>query len=339
MTAPANSLESLIKQLDSLDARDRLEALEGLRRYVGHRKVDQAIFMLRNDSDRKVRELARLHLAEAEKRTAESLSVVGDTREKEEHLNDLLELFGSSDPTDRVTALKELRTIDHPKAREAVQKAKRDQNRVVRMVAEKAEEDAALDEEKKSKVSRFENGVMVSSPVSGARQAKQGFKERVAGSMAVEFVPFLGMIYLAVSVPPAALYLWMWLTEFGVLDPAMAVDPAVKSVTEKVLQLEVDPLRLMILLTVSLWQAVAGLGVMFRREWGRKSALAWHAAMILFGLLLPSLWRKIIPAAVNMILFYYLTRKDVAETFVGYEKPGGEGGPPSDYGTMERKVW
>jgi hypothetical protein len=254
-------------------------------------------------------------------------------------LSDLLALFASPDPTDRVTALKELRMIDHPKARDVVQKAKRDPNRVVRMVAEKAEEDAALEEERKSKVTRFENGIMVSSPSSDVKEPPKSWKEKAAGAMATELVPFVGIFYLIVSVPAVGLYLWMWLSEFGMLEPAMQVDPSVREVSEKILQLELDPFRVMVLLSVAAWQALAGVGVLFRREWGRKTALAWHAAMILFGLLLPSLWRKMIPGIVNMILFYYLTRKDVAETFVGHEKPGGSGGPPSDYGTIERKTW
>ena len=148
MAQAAPSLEDFLKLLDSMDAKDRLEGIESLRRYASHRKVTQAVFELRNDPDRAVRTAARELLEEADRRTSESLSLPGaQEQERDLYLNELLLALKEADPTDRVTALKELRQLSDPRAIDAVEKCKRDPNRIVRMLAEEAsrsrEENAA----------------------------------------------------------------------------------------------------------------------------------------------------------------------------------------------------
>lgn len=332
-TAP--DLHELIGLLDSLDARERMRGLEGLRKYVGHRKVDQAVYLLRNDPDREVRSVARDLLLEAERRTSESLSVVGgDEKAVETRIDELIAELSASDPTDRVTALKELRMHDHPRAFEAVKRMRKDSNRVVRMLAEKAVEDRATGEN--AVRTSFRAGVMVATGPIGAVSAAP------AGRNNAELVPMLGIFYLAIGLPLTLFAFWLWLGDQALLEPGWAPDPSIQDTVEKALRTTLDPLTLALVFSAGLWVTSGGAGLLGRKPWGRRSLLAFHSLMVAASLLAPSAFAKIILAASNIAMVFMLTRPAVVRIFDGDpDGDEGSGEPPgqTDYGTTERKVW
>lgn len=344
MAQAAPSLEDFLQRLDSLDANDRLEAIENLRRYAAHRKVTQALFELRNDPDRRVRMAARELLEEADRRTSESLSIPGqESQERDQYINELLLGLKAKDPTDRVTALKGLRILDDPRAIDAVERMKKDANRVVRMLAEEA---SVSRKEKAARpaTSTFEGNVMVSSPVS--EKVKQDWREKRASRLGPELVPWIGLAYVVTGLPFAAICLYLWLGRQGVFDPrqlglldaAWAPSAYQYDIMRARLGIPVDPLSLAVAFAIAAFQTLGGLGLMFRRETGRKAILLFHAAFFLFGMLLPGLLSKFLPGATSVIIVYYLTRSQIVATFKGAAKPV-ENAKPSNYGDMERKVW
>lgn len=352
----APSLEDLLAKLDSLDADVRLEALEKIARYAGHRKVNQAVFDLRNDPDRRVRGMARDILEEADRRTSEALSVMGSEKEETSlFLEDLLKGMKAADPTDRVTALKELRTLDDPRAEAAVDAARKDSNRVVRMLAEEAFQ-ARKNKIERPTRSRFEGNVMVSSPAS--ERPKQEWQERAAGGLGPEMVVWLGLLYVVLGLPLAGLAMYLWTDivgfydpkEMGLLDPSWAPVPAVKSfaitvgfpATARVLGgknvVELNVFYLAVGFGIGLIQALGGIGLMLRRETGRRAILMFHALLFLFGMLVPGTAAKIVPGLIAAIVVYYLTRPNIVATFHGAPQPPTEP-EPAEYGEMERKTW
>ena len=344
MAQAAPSLEQLIAQLDSLDATDRFEAIESLKRYAGHRKVTQAVFLLRNDPDRRVRESARALLEEADRRTSESLSVPGhDAQEREEYLKDLLEGLKAQDPTDRVTALKELRMLDDPRAVGAIERMRKDGNRVVRMLAEEAYESRKAKAVPRPTTSEWDGNVMVSSPVS--EKPRMNWKERGAGRLGPGLVPWLGLLYVAIGLPFTCVCLWLWLGRRGVFaSPSLASFaayaplPAHYDLIRLRLGVPGDPVSLALAFVVGAVQTVGGLGLVFRLEGGRKTILLYHAVLFLFGMLLPGIASKVLPGVVSAVIVYYLTRPGIVDTFRG--APGRAAAPTSaQYGEMERKVW
>lgn len=344
MAQAAPSLEDYLKLLDSMDAQDRLEGIEALRRYASHRKVTQAVFDLRNDPDRRVRTAARELLEEADRRTSESLSLPGaQAEERDLYLNELLAALNAADPTDRVTALKELRQLEDPRAIEAVERCKKDGNRVVRMLAEEASK-TRKEAVVRPKTSSFEGNVMVSSPVS--EKQKKDWREERASRLGPELVPWIGLAYLATGLPFAAICLYLWLGRQGAFDPAglslfdarFAPSPTQYELLKSRLGIPNDALTLSVTFAVATFQTIGGLGLMLRLDGGRKAILLFHAAFFLFGMLLPGTLMKFLPGAASVIIVYYLTRPQIVATFKGGKKPEV---PPekANYGDMERKVW
>ncbi|HVO30975.1 MAG TPA: hypothetical protein VMV18_09570, partial [bacterium] len=222
--SPTNpAIEALLKQALSIDAGERLDAVEQLRKYAGIRKVNQVAYELRNDADRRVREAARSILEDSDRRTSGSLALPGQVEnERDVRIEELLaELFGTT-PFERVTALKQLEFfLPHPKIEAALEKLRRDPDRTIRLlVIQLLEERAVLARDgEKPKVNQIEDGVLVASPYS--KRVKKDWREAQAGRMGPEMVPFLGFLYLAVGVPTSALSLWMWVSEQNYIDPAL----------------------------------------------------------------------------------------------------------------------
>lgn len=337
-----DGLESILQRLGAMDADERLEALGLVRRYVGTRKADQAIYELRNDPDRRVRMLARDLLAEGEKRTGESLSVVGKEDEASTaQLDELIQEMKAADPTDRVTALKVLRTINHPRAAAAVEAAKRDPNRVVRMLAEKAIEDRITGEQRLATRTKIENGVMVTMEVEPAK-GDDAWAKRGNG-MGPEAVPMLGLLYVLIGVPAAALSLWLWLGDQALISPASSPDPSIRTAIEGVIRMPLDPFMLAITLALMLWQTVGGGALLVKNDWGRKTLLAYHSVLAVASVLLPGAFAKIIGAAANGFMAYVLSRPSVIRVFAPPVAPRDPDDPDDsvshDYGQTERKVW
>lgn len=344
MAQAAPSLEDYLRRLDSMDADDRLAALEQLRRYASHRKVTQAVFLLRNDPDRRVRMAARELLEEADRRTSESLSVPGhESQERDLYINELLAGLKAQDPTDRVTALKELRVLDDPRAIEAVERMKTDANRVVRMLAEEA---SVSRKEKASRpaTSTFQGNVMISSPVS--EKPKMDWREKRASRLGPELVPWIGLAYLVTGLPFALTCLYLWLgrqgafdpKQLGLFDPTWQPSPFQYDFVKLRLGIPIDPLSLALAFAIGGFQTLGGFGLLLRYDAGRKMILLFHAAFFLFGMLLPGLLSKFLPGATSVIIVYYLTRPQIIATFKGAPKPE-ENAKPANYGDMERKVW
>lgn len=343
MAQAAPSLDDLLRRLDSLDAQDRLDALDALKRYSTHRKVMQAVFELRNDPDRRVRSVAREILEDADKRTSESLSLPGaEKQERDFYIAELLQALKAQDPTDRVTALKELRMIDDPRAVAAVESCKKDSNRVVRMLAEEAIQTRKVKEARPA-VSTFEGNVMVSSPVS--ERPKMDWRERRASRLGPELVPWIGLAYLATGLPFAAVSLYLWADKQGAFDPKqLGLFDASLAPTQtayglvQTFGIPLDPLALVLAFAVAAFQTAGGFGLMLRRDAGRKMILLFHAAIFLFGMLLPGVFTKLAPGFASVIIVYYLTRPQIVATFKGAPKPP-ENPKAANYGDMERKVW
>jgi hypothetical protein len=344
MAKAAPSLEDHLERLESMDPDDRLAAIEELRRYAAHRKVTQAVFELRNDPDRRVRMAARELLEEADRRTSESLSVLGsESQERDLYINELLAALKAKDPTDRVTALKELRVLDDPRAIEAIEKLKTDSNRVVRMLAEEAST-SRKDKIARPATSQFEGNVMVSSPVS--ERPKMDWREKKASRLGPELVPWIGLAYLATGLPFALLCLYLWMGRQGVFDPkqlglldaAWAPSALQYDFVKLRLGIPVDPLALALAFAIGGFQTLGGFGLLLRRDAGRKLILLFHAAFFLFGMLLPGLLSKFLPGAASVIIVYYLTRPQIVATFKGAAKLE-QNAKPASYGDMERKVW
>ena len=342
MAESAPSLDELLARLDSLDSDVRLEALEALRRYATTRKVSQAIFALRNDADRRVRALARDLLAEIDQRTSASLAVAGaEEQERELRIQEMLKQLQAKEPTDRVTAMKELRQVDDPRVIAAIDKLRKDTNRVVRMLAEEVIANRAASAVSRPTRSTFEGNVMVSSPVSAVQQ--QEWRERAAGRMGASMVPLLGLLYIVTGLPFAVAALWLWLGKQGVLDaPALASVPKPTpehfELIRQRLGMPVDVLSLAITFAVAGFQTFGGIGLLFRVETGRKAILVFHAALFVFGLLLPGVGAKIVTGTVAVIIVYYLTRPQIIETFRGAKKSEAAE-PDAKYGDMERNTW
>lgn len=341
MTASASpALDALLEQLGSLDASDRLEAINQVRKYAAHRKVKQAVFELRNDPDRRIRDIAREILDEAERRTSESLSVAGSVdAEANELLEELLKDLTHPQPFERVKALKQLRLMP-PNARidKAVLGLKRDPDRTVRLMVEQMLEEKAkaVREGERPAVNDFQDGVLVASPYS--KKAVKSGKEAAADRLGPEMVPYVGFGYLVLGLPLAAASLWMWLFVQGYLRPDQAPDPAMQRGIAEVLGVNGDPLMLALLLTMSALQAISGLGMMFRQEWARKGILLFHALLAFGGLFLPSVWLKLAPGMVAGVVLYFLTRHEIVKSFKGHDA-GKPKGPPANYGSMDRKTW
>lgn len=336
-----DSLESLLPRLAALDAEERLEALGLVKKYVGTRKADQAIYELRNDPDRRVRTLARELLVEGEKRTGESLSIRGqETAASTEQLDELIQGMKASDPTDRVTALKVLRTINHPRAAAAVEAAKKDPNRVVRMLAEKAIEDRISGERAMATRTKIENGVMVTMDV---EPEKNDAWQKKGNGMGAEAVPMLGLLYLLVGAPAAGLSLWLWLGDQALISPASAPDPSIRTSIEQVIRMPLDPFMLAITLALMIWQTIGGGALLVKNEWGRRSLLAYHSVLAIGCVLLPGAFPKIVGAGLNGFMAYVLSRPSVVRVFappVAPRDPDDPGESVShDYGETERKVW
>lgn len=336
-----DGLEAILRRLAAMDANERYEALGEARKYVGTRKADQAIYELRNDPDRRVRTLARELLAEGDKRTGESLSVVGKESEASTaKLDELIEEMKGQDPTDRVTALKVLRTINHPRAAAAVEAAKRDPHRVVRMLAEKAIEDRIEGEARAVLRTRIENGVMVPIPVE--EQANDAWK-KPGSKMGAEAVPMLGLLYLLVGGPGAAFSLWLWLADQGLLSATASPDPSVRTSIEQLVRGKLDPFMLAISFTLMLWQTVGGGALLLKKEWGRRSLLAYHSVVAIGCVFLPGAFSKIIGAGFHGFMAYVLSRPSVVRAFAPPEVPrdpdNEDGSTSHDYVQTERKVW
>lgn len=345
MAKAAPSLEDYLELLDSMDSKDRLEGIAALRRYASHRKVTQAVFELRNDPDRAVRQAARELLEEADRRTSESLSLPGaEAKERDLYLNELLQTLKAADPTDRVTALKELRQLDDPRAIEAVEKCKKDSNRVIRMLAEEASK-ARAEAIVRPKTSTWEGNVMTSSPVS-EKPKKKDWREEKASRLGPELVPWIGLAYLAVGLPFAAICLYLWLgrqgafdpTKLGLFDARFAPSASQYDLLTSRLGVPNDALTLSVTFAIASFQTIGGLGMMLRYDGGRKAILLFHALLFLFGMLLPGTLMKFLPGIFSVIIVYYLTRPQIIATFKGGKKTDV---PPdkADYGDMERKVW
>ena len=352
----APSLEDLLEKLDSLDSDVRFEALEKVARYAGHRKVNQAVFLLRNDPDRRVRTLARDILEEADRRTSEALSVVGGQKEEEAlYLDELLKGMKAVDPTDRVTALKELRILEDPRAIAAVEAARKDGNRIVRMLAEEAFQTRKKNEKRPTK-SRFEGNVMVSSPAS--ERPKLEWRERAAGGLGPEMVIWLGLLYVVLGLPIAGLTLYLWADVIGAFDPkglalldrAWAPAAGVKSfalglglpATERLINgartTDLNVFFLSVAFGLGAIQSIGGIALMLRRETGRRAVLLYHAILFIFGMLLPGAAMKLVPGFIGAIVVYYLTRPNIIATFRGAPQVDAEA-KPAAYGEMERKSW
>lgn len=335
------NLDAILKRLAAMDAGERLEALGEARKYVGTRKADQAIYELRNDPDRRVRTLARELLVEGDKRTGESLSVIGkESAASTEQLDELIEGMKAEDPTDRVTALKVLRTINHPRAAAAVEKAKKDPNRVVRMLAEKAIEDRIEGEARAVLRTRIENGVMVPIPVE--ERANDAW-QKPGSKLGAEAVPMLGLLYLLVGAPAAAFSLWLWLGDQALISPAQSPDPSIRTTIEQLIRTPLDPFMLAITLAIMLWQTVGGGALLVKNEWGRRSLLAYHSVLAIGSVFLPGAFPKIIGAGLNGFMAYVLTRPSVVRVFAPPEIPRDPDEPDDsvshEYGNTERKVW
>lgn len=342
MAQPASNLEDLLARLDSLDADTRLEALEGIRRYATTRKVSQAVFALRNDPDRRVRGLAREVLAEIDQRTSESLAVPGqEAQERDAWIQEMLVMLKAPEPTDRVTAIKELRQVDDPRVVEAIDKLKRDPNRVVRMLAEEVIAKRKEAAGPRPTRSSFEGNVMVSSPVSEGQQEERA---AAAGKAGIWFVPWLGALYVLTGLPFAVAALWLWLGKQGFLaaHPTLASLPHPTPEHFELIRqrtgVTVDALTLAMSFAVSGFQTFGGIGLIFRRETGRKAILIFHASFFLLGMLLPGVGAKIVTGIVAVIIVYYLTRPQIVETFRGAKKVEQEP-EEAKYGDMERKTW
>lgn len=337
MAQSVSNLDEMLGRLDSLDAETRLEALQEIRRYATTRKVNQAIFGLRNDPDRRVRALAREVLAEIDQRTSESLAVAGhEEQERDLWLQEMLALLQGEEPTDRVTAIKELRQIDDPRVIDAIDKLRKDPNRVVRMLAEEVFAMRKAGGPPRPARTTFEGNVMVSSPVTEG-------PERAASRAGGGLVPWLGALYVLTGVPFTLIALWLWLGKQGALDlPALAAVPRPTpehfDLLRDRLGVSVDALSLSLTFAIAGFQTFGGIGLLLRRETGRKAILIFHAASFLLGLLLPGIAAKLITGSTAVFIVYYLTRPHIVETFRGVEKVA-PAEPGAKYGDMERKTW
>lgn len=338
---PSNpAIDALLKQALSIDAAERLEAVEQLRKYAGIRKVNQVAYELRNDADRRVREAARTILEEADRRTSGSLALPGQVEnERDVRIDELLAELNGTTPFERVSALKQLEFfLPHPRIEAALEKLRKDPDRTIRLlVIQLLEERAARARDgEKPKVNQIEDGVLVASPYS--KKHKKAWRESQADRMGPEMVPFVGFLYLAVGVPSSALSLWMWVSAQNYIDPALAPSPALERSLEAVLGVDADPLTLALMFGSSMLMTLGGVGLMLRREWGRRSILLYHAILALFGFAVPGLFPKFFGVGIAVVVIYFLTRPEIARSFKGYDD-GKKGPPPTNYGDMERKTW
>jgi hypothetical protein len=326
-------LASLIDQLTSLDPEDRLRSLMQLKRYAGTRQVDQAVHELRNDGDRRVRSLAREYLQEAEKRQAEALALPGaQNKGASELLQELLKLGDSDDPTQRVTAIKQLRMMDNPEAVAQVRKMRKDSNRVVRMIAESAVEDRETGSSRTSG-KRVVDGILVNEPDPGLEAAPKEGRD-----LWIEIVPMAGLGYLALGVPLGLVTLWLWADAQGLLGAAPKPDAAIGAMAERILGLTLDPFKLAVGFAICLWMGLCGAGLLQRRQWGRRAMMSLHSLLALLGLLHPAMFGKLFLGVVNVTIVYFLSRPGVNKAF----EAEGAGAPPvrsTDYGNTERKTW
>ena len=348
MAGSSPELDGILQRLGSLDGDERLEALEQVKRYAGNRRVDQAVFEMRNDADRRVRAAARALLAESERKSSSGLAVQGAVQqEASEHLDELLKLAQSQVNTDRMTALKELRKIDHPKAVAAVEAMKRDPDRTVRMVAGAAVEDRVTRNSVSTGGHRIENGLLVNtSPVAmGSAPVKP---------MNVELISTIGLVYLAVGIPASLLCLWIWLGVQGILPHPCARGAMAAgclrpgqfdaSPPPGLMQGAVhaglgDPLLLAVLIAVGLWVAVAGAGLAGRKPWGRHTALSAHAVLALSSLAMPDIPTKLGFGILNLFLCWLYTRPALVLALEP-PKPADPDAPVQrDQVSHERKVW
>lgn len=339
-TTGSAQLDTLLKQAGSLDADERFEAIDQLKRYAGHRKVSQAAWELRNDPDRRVRTIAREILEEADRRTSGALAVQGQVEdEREQRIDELLADLSHAQPFERVTALKALQFfLPHPKIDAALERLRKDPDRTVRLlIAQMLDERKERERDgEKPQVNEIVGGVLVSSPYTKKR--KKAWKEATADRLAPEMIPWIGFLYLLLGLPGAVTALWLWASVQGYIDPGLSPDATLHHTIEAILGMTLDPLSLALSFAGFSLMVVGGVGLMVRQEWGRRAILLYHAILGLFGFLIPGLAFKFIPVLISGFVIFFLTRREIVTAFKGHDA-GAAPAPPAKYGDIDRKTW
>ncbi len=226
-------------------------------------------------------------------------------------IEDLLARLESTEPSDRIAAIRELKVYDDPRAEAAIEKARRDSDRVVRMVAERAR-DERLERDGPTHSNRFEDGLLVSFDAASAveRTARRGQDAAIAS-----VVQLGGLLYALAGGAAASAAGLLWLEDQGALPLAVPSLPDARALFVRVARIEPDPVSLALTVALGGLATLAGLGVVLQREWGRRATTLFHAAVLLLGLSLPGVAWKVAPLAWMAIAVYVLSRRNVARRF------------------------